>query len=47
MHVVLDIDTFDVDAVHFCERNSGMFNQTFMSVLHETWDSLGVENCQF
>ena len=20
MHVVLDIDSFDVDAVHFCER---------------------------
>ena len=26
---------------------SGMFTKTRISVLHETWDSLNVKNCQF
>ena len=43
---------FDVDAVHFCERKVQWNTQVCLfkvclSVLHETWDSLDAENCQF
>ena len=41
---------FDVDAVLFCERKVQWNSQVrlfkgCMSVVHETWDSLDVENC--
>ena len=52
MHVVMNIDAFYVDAVLFCERMVQWNTQVclfkaHLSTLHESWDSLDVENCQF
>ena len=43
---------FYVDAILFCERKVQCRTQVCLfkacqSALHETWDSLDVENCQF
>ena len=50
MHVVIDI--FDDDTVLFCERKVQRSTQVrlfkaCLSALHETWNGLVVENCQF
>ena len=47
MHVVMDFDIFYVDAVLFCKKKQLCLFQACLSALHDTWDSLDVENCKF